>query len=435
MIKNLSELLTIFINEEVKKLESIPMPHMPTLGSAYEALTKDGLLQDKVIPDGFNLTVVAGFVTINGVMQPEQIDCMLVTGEGVRYGRTDQYIYDIEQILCIFEVKKTLTKNDLKDAIGHLSSLRIKFAEYFEDKIKNQNKIPDITYTRRHFAQITGREAPAHYYEINNIPAEDGLLFYCLTQEMIAPLNIIQGYGGYKTEYGLRKAFCDILEEKMNDNSNQNGVLTLPSLITSNEFSLVKAGGMPFIASNDDKKWVPIVTVRHNPIQMILELLWSKISHYFRTELPWDDDIYMENLYPLLVAEPKSTGWIYHTIEFKEADLKRSDDNHWEPALLNEAEIKVINLMAFNGGFFKISDENSEYLIKRYDTDVHTISESLQNTKYLMISEGYLTPINNVLFLLETEKTIGYIASNKSLFDIWCTKNKIKPQYTTILKL
>lgn len=106
MIKNLSELLTLFINEEVKKLESMPMQHMPTLGSAYEALTKDGFLQDKVIPDGFNLTVVAGFVTINGVMQPEQIDCMLVTGEGVRYGRTDQYIYDMSRYFVFLKLKK-----------------------------------------------------------------------------------------------------------------------------------------------------------------------------------------------------------------------------------------------------------------------------------------------------------------------------------------
>ena len=435
MIKNLSELLKSFINEEVKKLESMPMPHMPTLGSAYEALTKDGLLQDNVIPDGFNLTVVAGFVSINGVMQPEQIDCMLVTGEGIRYGRTEQYIYDIEQVLTIFEVKKTLTKSDLKDAIGHLSGLRIKFAEYFESKIKTKNELPDITYPRKHFAQITGREAPENYCEINEIPEEDGLMLYCLTQEMIAPLNIIQGYGGYKTEYGLRTAFCDILEEKMQDNSNQNGVLTLPSLITSNEFSIIKAGGMPFVASNNEKQWIPIVSVRHNPIQIILELVWSKISHYFRTELPWDDGIYMENLYPLIVAEPKPNGWIYHTVELKEENLKRNDDNVWKPALLNEAEINVIELMAFHGGFFEMSDENSLYLLNKYSVDIQIIINSLQNTKYFMISEGYLTPINDVLFLIKTEGSVGYIAGNKGQFDAWCRDNRIDPQYTTILKL
>ncbi|WP_205904695.1 DUF6602 domain-containing protein [Diaphorobacter sp. HDW4A] len=113
MISKASELLELFIKEETKKLEGIKMPHMPTLGSAYEEVTKQGIDKNFSIPKHLDLSVVSGFVSIGGELLPEQIDCMLVHGKGMRYGLTDQYIYDIENILCIFEVKKKSQKSRL----------------------------------------------------------------------------------------------------------------------------------------------------------------------------------------------------------------------------------------------------------------------------------------------------------------------------------
>ncbi|MGP9590610.1 DUF6602 domain-containing protein, partial [Halomonas sp. AOP42-B2-16] len=120
MISKASELLEHFIQEEARKLAGVEMPHMPTLGSAYEEITKQGVDQNFVIPKSLNISVVSGFIEMGGEMLPEQIDCMLVCGAGRRYGLTDQYIYDIENILCVFEVKKTLSKKDFSDAISHL---------------------------------------------------------------------------------------------------------------------------------------------------------------------------------------------------------------------------------------------------------------------------------------------------------------------------
>lgn len=121
MISKASELLELFIKEETKKLAGIKMPHMPTLGSAYEEVTKQGIDQNFAIPKNLDLSVVSGFVSIGGEILPEQIDCMLVHGQGERYGLTEQYIYDVESILCIFEVKKTLRKADYIDAMDHLA--------------------------------------------------------------------------------------------------------------------------------------------------------------------------------------------------------------------------------------------------------------------------------------------------------------------------
>ena len=74
------------------------MPHMPTLGSAYEEITKQGIDQHFAIPKHLDLKVVSGFIELSGKMLPEQIDCMLVFGEGKRFGITEQYIYCTDQV-------------------------------------------------------------------------------------------------------------------------------------------------------------------------------------------------------------------------------------------------------------------------------------------------------------------------------------------------
>ena len=43
MIKHASEILEKFIAVESKRAEGMKMPHMPTLGSAYEEIPKQGI--------------------------------------------------------------------------------------------------------------------------------------------------------------------------------------------------------------------------------------------------------------------------------------------------------------------------------------------------------------------------------------------------------
>ncbi len=63
MIEKVSEILHAFIKLEESKLADFEMPHMPSLGSAYEEITKQGLAQDFVIPKNLDLKVVTGFIT------------------------------------------------------------------------------------------------------------------------------------------------------------------------------------------------------------------------------------------------------------------------------------------------------------------------------------------------------------------------------------
>ena len=130
MIKTASELLAAFILAERRNVESIAMSHMPTLGTAYERIVSSGIDSRFVLPPSLGLRVVSGF--IQGL--PNQIDCMLVRGDGVRYGLTDEYIYPIDQVLCVLEIKKTLYKSEFQDGMAHLAAVQKLFLKKFADE-------------------------------------------------------------------------------------------------------------------------------------------------------------------------------------------------------------------------------------------------------------------------------------------------------------
>lgn len=437
MITKASELLELFINEESKKIKGIKMPHMPTLGSAYEEVTKQGIDQDFAIPKHLDLRVVPGFISIGGETLPEQIDCMLVHGDGIKYGLTGQYIYDIEKILCIFEVKKTLRKSDYIDAIEHLAKVRRRFSEYFENRLIHEGYEPNITLARKNYSRITGRNGPEKYSDIRSLAENDGILFYSLVQESLAPISIIHGYDGYKTESGLRKAFCDILEDDKKVTATGIGIPSIPSLVTSNQNCLVKGNGVPYLVMKGSDEWVAVFSTRHNSAKLILELIWSKISMYFGIEMPWEDGLYMDNVKPLLTARAVSAGgqagWMYNTYEATEKRLKRSDNNTWEPTPIGIADVSAIILMATNGGYLSTDKSMSKYFISQYNITTKEVRENLVNTRLFMEDGEYIRPINAHTHVLTLDDNTGYVSSDRDRFDLWCAENGISPNYFNLI--
>ncbi|MDM5141654.1 hypothetical protein OB959_17945 [Aeromonas bestiarum] len=437
MIIKASQLLELFIQEETKKLQGMDMPHMPTLGSAYEEITKQGIDQSFVLPQNLGLKVVSGFISVGGEMLPEQIDCMLVHGEGTRYGLTDEYIYEVENILCIFEVKKTLRKKDYIDAFEHLGKIRKEFSKHFENKLRGGNFEPDISAARKHFSQITGKIAPEKYLDIHLLSKSEGILFYTLVQESLAPTSIIMGYEGYKSENGLRTAFIDILEEKVKEGGQGLGVPSIPTLVTSNQYCLVKGNGIPFFVIKNKDSWVVTFSTRHNPAKMILELIWSKISIYFNVKMPWGDGLHMDSIKPLLLAIPKEVedhaGWLYKTIEMNEKNLKRENNDFWSPYYLDSPEISAINIMATQGGYLPLDKGIREYMQNNKNTNLDDVVECLINSREFMIDGNYLRPINTLTHILTNEDGSGYVSSERDKFDLWCQENNIKPSYMSIL--
>lgn len=435
MICKASELLGEFIELEKRKLDGFDMLHMPTLGSAYEEITKQGIYQDFAIPKGLDLRVVSGFISIGGEMLAEQIDCMLVHGQGERYGLTQQYKYDINNALCIFEVKKNLRKADYVDALHHLAKIRRIFADNFEERLINEGYKPDITNARRRFSQLTGKVAPEEYLDIHHLSKADGILFYALVQESLSPITIIHGYEGYKTESGLRSAFLDILEEAWKNGAGW-GIPSIPTIVTSNNFCLVKGSGIPFLVVQNKNEWVSVFSTRHNSAKLILELIWSKIGEYFNAKMPWNDGLHMDSVQPLLIAEARevdeAAGWAYRTVEFNEKHMVRGDDNLWSPSRLGKAELSAINIMAAQGGYLPLDNGMNEYLTKNHDLTVAQVSDALILTRQFMRDGEFIRPIYPRTYVITNDDETGFVASEIERFDLWCAENGIEPNYMSI---
>ncbi|MGJ8757441.1 DUF6602 domain-containing protein [Acinetobacter sp. HC8-3S] len=381
--------------------------------------------------------MVSGFIEVGGKRLPEQIDCMLVCGEGKQFGITDQYFYDIENVLCVFEVKKTLSKKDFSDAVNHLGNIRKAFAEQFEHKLKNEAYDPDVSVIGRRFSQLTGKAAPANYMGIHNLPENEGILFYTLVQEFYAPLTIIHGYGGYATEKGIRKALIDIIEEKKTKDGKGIGIPAIPSLIISGNFSLIKGNGLPFLGIYPGNKWAAVLSTRYNSAKLILELIWSKISVRFNIRMPYNDGLYLESLEPLLVAEVSregdKAGWIYNCIEPSEKFLLRSDDRLWAPVTIGKSEVTAINLMACKGGYLQLDKELDEYFKSNYKITIEELRDSLISTKLFMTSNESIRPIDSQIYLITCDDGSGFVASERDRLDIWCMQNNIEPSYLSFL--
>ena len=438
MIKKASELLESFIQEETKKLKEFNMSHMPTLGTAYEEITKQGIDREFIIPKELNLKLVSGFIIIGKELCPEQIDCMLVNGEGERYGLTEQYIYPIEQVLCIFEVKKTLRKSDFYDAYFYLSHIRKKYAQHYKLEDIDNFKL-HILRVRKSFSRITGRSAPEEFCDINCLSICDQMLFEALLQDSLAPISIIHGYGGYKTESGLRKVFIDFLEDAIKTKENRTGfgVVSFPSLVTSNEFCLVKGNGFPFaqiLSKLNEEEWAVISSSRYNPARMILELIWTKISIYFDIKMPWGNDLDLEILSPLIIAKAhevngSAAGWIYGIIEIKEERLKRESYTRWKPYGLSIASITAIHNMAMNRGYLSLTDGIDAYLSEKYSVDFSDVYNNLIKSRVFMRDGDYLRPISSSTYIIINEDGSGLISSEKDRFDNWCNENNVTPSY------
>ena len=437
MIKKASEILELFIQNESEKLNLFSMPHMPTLGTAYEDITKQGIDNAFTIPQHLSLSVVSGFISIDGEMQSAQIDCMLVVGDGVKYGLTEQFIYPIEQILCIFEVKKTLNKKDLIDAFDHLGRLQRKISKYIHQKLEQNELSFDVHLIRETFSKITGREAPQKYENMWSHIIEDQLLFFSLIQEFMSLVTIIHGYGGYKTEQGIRSAFADIIESKWKSKDMAGGIPSIPSLVTANQFSLVKSNGRPYITLNNATDWCAVSSTRHNTARMILELIWSKISFYFNIKMPWNDELDMENLKPLLTAQAmkhnSDVGWYYKIIDITEKNLLREDDQKWEPKPFGKVEIAVAQLIGATGGYLLLDDEFNNYLNETYSSSNEEIEKALIESRLFMKDKDYITPINSVTHILSNADGSGFIAADRELFDLWCIANNRNPEYLNII--
>ncbi|RYE44010.1 MAG: hypothetical protein EOP24_25965 [Hyphomicrobiales bacterium] len=434
MIATASDLLGQFLASEVKNLAGVDMKHMPTLGSAYEAITKAGIDQRFVLPPGLDLRVVSGF--IEGL--PNQYDCLLVQGEGRRYGLTDQYLYPIERVLCVLEVKKTLTKAAFADAIEHLAEVQKQFLTWFGHSYDSGEVQVDFRRAGIAFERITARKAPETVAQLDGLDLEDRMLFAALARQIHAPVTVVFGFEGYTTEAGLRTALVEILEGHLGKPSSAS-VDLMPTLVTSNSFSLVKCNNQPYLLRRKLGEWIFVASTRHNPARLLLELLWSKISNFCDVRMPWGPDMELETLKELLSASAcmhqGAVGWKYGSYEYRENQLQREEVVTWEPPHLSRAAMAVASLTGFQGGRIQVGPALEEYVISRFGVPLKEVLNELLESTVFTGDESHLHVIASSMTLAEMPDGTGFVAGDREKLERWCEAWGVSPVFTSLVKV
>ncbi|PUA18622.1 DUF6602 domain-containing protein [Glaciimonas sp. PCH181] len=431
MIKNASELLTSFIAAERKNVELINMPHMPTLGSAYEAIANAGIENEFVLPPNLDLRVVSGF--IEGI--PNQIDGMLVRGEGQRYGLTDQYIYPIEQVLCVLEVKKTLNKSDLIDGIQHLAAVQRLFSQRFSARIEAGEEF-DFHLARESYAKLTGRAGPRTDAALDALPAPDRLLFATLARHLYAPVTVLLGFDGYGTEHGLREAMVDIVESNLGNDSDTSPDL-LPSLITAGTFSLVKCTGRPYLVSGPKDTWVLLASARHNVARILLEFLWTKISVFCEVCMPFGLDMDHENIKELLLArgacKDERVGFELRSFSYSEKKLRRAAVTVWEPVKLSAGAIALAEFVFFKGGRLELEQSLDNYIQREHCVALDDVVAELVGTSTFCKRENTLQKVTGQALIASFDDGTGYVDMDAARLRAWCDGQGFKPHYMNLI--
>ncbi|WP_175837866.1 DUF6602 domain-containing protein [Burkholderia anthina] len=420
MIKNASDILTAFIAKEREKVEAISMQHMPTLGSAYEAIAKEGIDQQFVLPPGLDLRVVSGF--IEGCHK--QIDGMLVQGEGQRYGVTDQYIYPACQVLCVLEVKKTLNSTELAKGVTHLADIlrycdvdvraRLDAGEYF-----------DIRSARESYERLTGGAGPLSTLAAHSLPEPDRINFFTLLRQSYAPVAVLLGFNGYATEHGLRSAMLKFTQSNIGALA-KNLPEILPALITAGTFSLVKCTGQPYLWRAPNGGWVLLASDRDNVARILLEFLWTKISVICGVPMPFGTDLDHESLAELIVMRGKSVDgkgvFELSTHELSEKELERPGATDWEPRQLSAAAVDVAKSLTLQPTPLKLDLSLSEIIHKKHGVVLDDAVSELVDTQAYCRTDTELRPIGRNTLIVVREDGTGYSDLNTVRLTAWCGK-------------
>lgn len=387
MIHDVSELLQGIIHEERSKLDEYSLKHGPTIGKMYEGLALDIL--GRAIPESLGLQLQHGIIHDGKGSMSGEIDCMLVMGHGEKIPYTESYKWHVKDVIAVIEVKKTLYSADLKDAFEHLRGIADSYGPYVQSG--DGGEAFNINPAKKAFSETTGLIAPEHS-KANSLGIDLEILYHTFVMEQISPIRIVLGYHGFKKESSLREALFSFIED--NRMTNGFGVGSFPQLIVCGNFSLIKMNGYPYSAPMDSGFWNFYASSNANPVALILELIWTRLSYQINVEDLWGEDLSIENFAQFLSARIKTvddmTGWEYKYTSISEAALKeRNAEVEWSPTFVSSTQFAIFYNLC-NGKEESIDDISLRGYVEEKGEDFHGFIESLRKTGLIALKEDKL---------------------------------------------
>lgn len=346
-IKNMSDLLENILAKDLHTAAEYHKTggtkHPGLLGDIYEGVTHK--LLEETLFEHLNLKVVTGQIKMHNDQLSKQIDCMIVKNTLREIPFTGKYECFIDDVIAIIEVKKTLNKTKLEEALINMQTISKGFdAEKTTVKIREEE-------IYRAYELLTGNALDdINKYTGDNINKNDytSVLTNTLILDYCLPLRIIFGYDGYANEITLRKGYLDLIDKHP---SIESGPLAIPNLIICKNSSLIKTNGIPYALriGKPNNSFIGLASYCKTPVLVLLEILWTKLCNIYVDEL--DNSIFgettkYENILPLLSYKFENHngnyGFIGHCCELKK--IERSSDRIESK---NEAEIINLNAVSF----------------------------------------------------------------------------------------
>lgn len=342
MIRTVADLLKALVDREREVLDAYELTHGPTIGAMYEGLTRSIL--DTSIPPTLGLQVVSGFACFGEQLSGE-LDCMVVRGTGEQIPYTEKYKWHISDVIAVFEVKKTLSAEELADSYDHLRAISTLYSKYVESDEATGVKV-DLTLPRRVFSQMTGQMPPEHK-KTESLPFDLEMIYHTLVTEFLGPVRVLVAHHGWKKEKTLRDHVSRLLAERLT-NPRGMGAGSFPQLMIGGEYSLVKLNGLPYVGSLVDSMWPLIASTSHNPLRLLLELVFTKLDFLYSTNLALDDSNEQEALSLCLRARAVKSddvqGWEYMYDDLSEKELRqRGTSYQWKPAEFTSGQFTIVN--------------------------------------------------------------------------------------------
>lgn len=320
MIRTVSDFLVAVRDTALAEIDrSRPVGHPGMIGDMYEGLTRE-LLARSVFAD-FDLRVVQGKVLGPDGTLSDQLDCMVVVGEGEQLPYSPHFIYPLDQVLAVIEVKKTLYKGTLGDAHQNLLSV----VDRSELRAIRGNQIVPA------FRAVSGT-AIHSVSDVDTMSALHQQTYNSLVGDVLLPLRVALGYQGFVSEFTLREGFWRYLESKRTIDFSTPirafSPFALPNLVIASDSSLVKLNAMPYALRRQQDEWMLYGSIPGQSLLVLLELLWHRIASHFDVTLDvFGEDLEIEQLNPLLsarvgIAPSGQLGWIYELGHIPSRTLK-----------------------------------------------------------------------------------------------------------------
>lgn len=417
MIASFADFLLQLKEKEEAILAAQKIKHAPTIGDMYEGLSK--ALLSRAIPLNVNLRIVDGFLKdAQGDLSP-QIDCMVVTGEGDRIPHTDSYVWKIEDVLAVFEIKKNLYSAEVSDAYPKLR----KVSTMFTDAWLAQGRELPIDRSAKAFEMTTGVALP-HASCIDGFDLQLQQIFQTIFIEEYAPLRVLLGYQGFVSEYSLREGFIGYLENFPKP-SPGFGLNSFPNQIICGMNSIVVATGHPYCSRLVNGRWAAVMSSSENPLRILLEMFWTKICCRFNLAMPDDDSLIEESFSPLLFAEAgrigEELGWSYRVEQLSNADLVARKSRTWEPMFVSTALASILMVLNKKGSI-GIDDLDFERFLEKEGKTREKMIEEIVSMGLGAISGKSLRAMQTfaVAFLPDGRTAVAF---EQDRLQLWMSQN------------